>query len=91
MRKKSTYPKATLAMTKVRYIRKEWLTGVFAVWMTCISIDIQAQRYSRDLNVDLLINQAGYVPDAGKTVIAKGFITRRFEIVNLENQQVVFR
>ncbi|MDR3269621.1 MAG: glycoside hydrolase family 9 protein [Tannerella sp.] len=91
MRKKTTYPKATLAMTKVRCIRKEWLTGVFAVWMTCISMNMQAQRFSRDLNVDLLINQAGYVPDAGKTVIAKGLITRRFEIVNLKNQQVVFR
>jgi hypothetical protein len=28
-----------------------------------------AQRFSRELNVDLWINQAGYVPGAGKTVV----------------------
>ncbi len=34
--------------------------------------EAQAQRISRDLNVDLLINQAGYVPHAGKTIVTKG-------------------
>jgi hypothetical protein len=34
--------------------------------------DLNARRLSRELNVDLLINQAGYMPDAGKTVVTKG-------------------
>ena len=45
---------------------------------------------SRELNVDLLINQAGYVPGAGKTVVTKGLINRSYEVIRLEDQQVVF-
>ena len=33
--------------------------------------EINAQRLSRDLNVDLLINQVGYVPAAGKKIVQK--------------------
>ena len=51
---------------------------------------VNAQRLSRELNVDLLINQAGYVPGAGKTVVTKGLINRNYEVIRLDNQQVVF-
>ncbi len=51
---------------------------------------LQAQRISRDLNVDLLINQVGYVPGAGKSCVAKGRVNRKFEIVSLETQKVVY-
>ena len=52
--------------------------------------EIKAQRLSRDLNVDLLINQVGYVPAAGKNLVAKGKADGKFEIVDLETQMVVF-
>jgi hypothetical protein len=69
-------------------------TKLFAYFLLILifigPVSLQAQRLSRDLNVDLLINQVGYVPNAGKTVITKGSAERRFEIVNLENQQVVY-
>jgi hypothetical protein len=63
-----------------------WLLLLFVT--ACPTIN--AQRLSRELNVDLWINQAGYVPDAGKTVVTKGLINRKYEVIRLENQQVVF-
>jgi hypothetical protein len=66
------------------------LEYIFLTWILFGPVSVQAQRLSRDLNVDLLVNQVGYVPNAGKTVITKGSAERKFEIVNLENQQVVY-
>jgi hypothetical protein len=51
---------------------------------------LRAQRLSRDLNLDILVNQAGYMPRAGKTCITKGNTERTFEVINLETQEVVF-
>ena len=48
------------------------------------------QRLSRDLNVDLLVNQVGYVPQAGKTVVTKGTRTGKFEVIDLVTQNVVY-
>ena len=60
--------------------------------MLCINPGNQlvAQRLSRELNVDLLINQAGYTPGATKIVIAPGNLKRKFEVIELESQQVMF-
>jgi hypothetical protein len=52
--------------------------------------EINAQRLSRDLNVDLLINQVGYLPSAGKKIVTKGKVNGRFEITDLATQTVVF-
>ncbi len=52
--------------------------------------EIISQRLSRDLNVDLLINQSGYLPGAGKNLVAPGKRNGKFEIVDLENQTIVF-
>ena len=60
------------------------LLAVFCIRKT------DAQKISRDLNVDLLINQAGYVPLAGKMVITKGIRNGKFEVISLETQKVVF-
>ena len=49
-----------------------------------------AQGISRDLNVDLLINHAGYLPDAGKSVVARGTVAGSFEVIDLVSQNVVF-
>ena len=61
-----------------------------AYCLLLLPTDLNAQRLSRELNVDLLINQAGYVPGAGKTVVTKGLINRSYEVIRLEDQQVVF-
>jgi len=51
---------------------------------------LEAQRLSRDLNVDLLINQAGYVPLAGKMFVTKGIRNGKFDLINLQTQKVVY-
>jgi Glycosyl hydrolase family 9/Cellulase N-terminal ig-like domain len=52
--------------------------------------EAQAQRISRDLNVDLLINQTGYVPLAGKTIVTKGVNTTQFDVVDLVTREVAY-
>jgi len=54
------------------------------------NLELKAQRLSRDLNVDLLVNQVGYVPQAGKTFVTKGIINAKFDVINLETQKVAF-
>ena len=67
------------------------------VQMQCIAslscLTPSARRLSRELNVDLLINQAGYVPGTGKTVVTKGLINRKYEVVRLEwiNRRIVYQ
>jgi len=51
---------------------------------------LKAQRLSRDLNVDLLINHVGYVPESGKTIVTKGIRTGKFEVINTATQEVVY-
>jgi hypothetical protein len=53
-------------------------------------LELKAQRLSRDLNVDLLVNQVGYVPQSGKTFVTKGMINEKFEVINLETQKVAY-
>ena len=52
--------------------------------------ELQAQRLSRDLNVDLLVNQVGYVPLAGKIFVTKGVLYSKFDVIDLESQKVVY-
>ncbi len=52
--------------------------------------ELQGQRLSRDLNADLLVNQVGYMPQAGKTVVAAGIITGKFELIDIETQKTVY-
>jgi len=49
-----------------------------------------AQRISRDLNVDLLINQAGYMPHAGKTCVTRGTAGRNFDVIDILSQKVIY-
>jgi hypothetical protein len=62
----------------------------FLVLMAVVIFDLKAQRLSRDLNVDLLINQIGYVTQAGKTFVTKGIRNEKFEVINTVTQEVVF-
>jgi hypothetical protein len=52
--------------------------------------EAEAQRISRDLNVDLLVNQAGYVPNAGKTIVVRGVITGTFDVIDLVTREVIY-
>lgn len=51
---------------------------------------IQAQRLSRDYNVDLLINQAGYMPQSSKMVSVKGLLSQSYDVIEIPSQKVVF-
>ncbi len=50
----------------------------------------QAQRFSRDANVDILINQVGYLPDASKICVVKSRKELRFQVIDIENQRTVY-
>ena len=64
---------------------------IFSLLFTQVEfIEISAQRLSRDVNVDLLTNQIGYLPDASKTVSVEGEIIRSFEVVDLHTREIVF-
>jgi len=54
------------------------------------SLEIKAQRLSRDLNVDILVNQAGYLPQSGKICVAKGAVERPFEVIHTGTREVVY-
>ena len=69
---------------------KKMFTCFFVFLSLSVALDLHAQTYTRDTKVDLLVNQVGYVPGAGKTVIAKELKSHKFEVLNVETQQVVF-
>ena len=51
---------------------------------------LNAQTISRDLNVNLLTNQVGYIPEAEKFCITKGEVKRDFEVIDLDTLEVVY-
>ncbi len=52
--------------------------------------ELDAQRISRDLNVGLLINQAGYIPEASKVFIVKGNLNGNYDVISLETGEKAF-
>lgn len=67
--------------------------GFLILWIILfINISpIQAQRLSRDYNVDILVNQAGYTPDASKTCVVPGLLEREFSVVNTVTAEIVYK
>ena len=63
---------------------------IFLALLPAANPDLNGQRFSRDYNVGLMVNQAGYVPGAGKSIVSNGKLTGKFELVNLETGSVVF-
>jgi hypothetical protein len=51
--------------------------------------ELPAQKISRDLNVNLLINHAGYVPEASKKVITKGITSGQFSVIEITSMKAV--
>ncbi len=75
-------------LLEVHYLRI--LSFVLATVFAAIGTELNAQRLSRDLNVDLLINQAGYMPNAEKVVVTQGEVERNFEVVDITSMDVVY-
>lgn len=57
---------------------------------TVNSAGLNGQRLSRDLNVGILINQAGYIPEASKVFTVKGNLTGNFDVISLETGEKAF-
>jgi hypothetical protein len=69
--------------------------SVRRIYLVMISLTfpfiIHGQYLTRDLNVDILINQSGYVPSAKKSCLTKGETVRQFKIINLETRKIAFQ
>ena len=76
--------------SKPDFLSSKWIIIVLVIILAAVSTELKAQRISRDLNVDLLINQAGYVTVSGKTIITKGTLTSQFKVIDLETGNVAF-
>ncbi len=50
----------------------------------------KAQHFSRDIDVAIMVNQAGYMPEASKKAVIKGLVSRKFEIFSLDDLESVF-
>ncbi len=63
----------------------------FVFLLSIASQELNAQALSRDLDVSVLINQVGHMPDAEKYCIVKGEVKRDFEVIDLKTLEVVYR
>lgn len=85
--------KTSIKIMKMK-VSKRVFTNSSGLWL-CMFLSMgfcaRAQRLSRDLNMGLLVNQAGYLPIAGKFCVARGIVSRPFEVVSLETQKVVLK
>ena len=59
------------------------------VCLCLLSLPFQAQRLSRDYNVDVLVNQIGYMPGADKVCLVKGECDAPFKVIDIQTQEVV--
>ena len=79
-----------LILSSLNILSKRISILILSVFIAESNLALKAQRLSRDLNVDLLVNQVGYVPQAGKSFVTKGIINGKFEVINLETQKVSY-
>ena len=94
MKNQSLHRKIILGTARIQYILSYFFVRMavltFVVLIPFGTMELSGQRLTRDLNVDLLVNQVGYVPKAGKTIVTKGIINGKFEVINLETQKVAY-
>ncbi len=76
---------------KIYYIQSNYGFLVLSMILFIHFSPIQAQRLSRDYNVDILVNQAGYTPDASKICVVPGLLERGFEVVNTVTGKIAFK
>ena len=63
---------------------------IFAALFILFFQPLLAQRLSRDYRVDIVVNQAGYLPQASKLCQTQGAKERSYKVVDIQTQQVVF-
>jgi hypothetical protein len=80
-------------LLKIRNFRtKLWFSFSFMILMLIpFGIDANSQRLSRDFIMDLWVNQAGFVPEAAKSVVTRGLTSRSFDVINTMTQEVAFK
>jgi len=71
-------------------VTRKAMSFLFLLFIVTGNVEIFSQRLSRDLYVELLVNQAGYLPNAPKTCVTKGMEKRTFNVINILTQKVVF-
>jgi len=76
----SSDPKASFFIILLSFICMLW---------PCFRSD--AQRLSRDQNVDILIDQAGYLPEASKICLLNDAQKRQFQVIEVETQKIRFQ
>jgi hypothetical protein len=47
-----------------------------------------AATFTRDLNIDLLVNHCGFVPSSSKFCVAKSMVQKEFQVVNAITQEI---
>lgn len=74
-------------------MKKVCISIAFLFFVSVLSLSgrrVHAQRLSRELHVDIRVNQVGYLPGASKICVVPGTRRGRFEVINLETQQVIY-
>ena len=71
-------------------VTRKAMSFLFLLFIVTGNVEIFSQRLSRDLYVELLVNQAGYLPNAPKTCVTKGMEKRTFNVIDILTQKVVF-
>lgn len=64
---------------------------LIGILIATVPIDLRGQGFTRDLNVDLLVNQSGYTPMASKFCVVQGKRNEEFHVINTVTGKVAFR
>ncbi len=54
--------------------------------IVCIANPLWGQPFSRDLRVDVTVNQVGFAPGAAKTCVLKERTADRFDVIRTDDQ-----
>jgi hypothetical protein len=76
---------------KILFTQPNYRILVLSMILFLHILPLQAQRLSRDYNVDILVNQAGYTPDASKTCVVPGLLEREFMVVNTVSGKIIYK
>lgn len=66
------------------------LQRILLVVIAAGTMNLYGQRLTRDVNLDILVNHAGYMPGSGKTMVARGIRNGKFEVINTATQEIAF-
>lgn len=81
-KRKRVYQKSPWVILLALLLSADGVIGPGALW---------AQRLSRDINVELITNQVGFLPWSAKTCAMRSGDQRSFEVVEITSGQVVYQ